>query len=75
MKSDYPDISDSSPLKSYKKLKYVKTGIGYLGARYDSQYFSDKSQAVYVEGLQFKTKKDWYNYLKQFPNVKVPADK
>jgi hypothetical protein len=25
--------------------------------------------------LKFKTKQDWYNYLKQFPDIKIPGEK
>ena len=30
---------------------------------------------VALNGLKFKTKQDWYNYLKQFPDIKIPGEK
>ena len=30
---------------------------------------------VALNGLKFKTKQDWYIYLKQFPDIKIPGEK
>jgi hypothetical protein len=38
--------------------------------------FSDEKYAYKgLNGLTFKTKQDWYNYLKQFPDIKIPGEK
>jgi hypothetical protein len=40
------------------------------------QNFSDEKYAYKgLNGLTFKTKQDWYNYLKQFPDIKIPGEK
>lgn len=40
------------------------------------QNFSDEKYAYKgLNGLTFKTKQDWYDYLKQFPDIKIPGEK
>ena len=73
--SDYPQSKDTPAIAKYVKFKLVKTDIGYLCARYIDIHFSSSTEAVYLNGLSFKTIQDWYDYLKQFPNIKVPTDK
>ncbi len=55
----------------FKKITYIDSELGYLGAFYDGTV-KGKSIAVSVEGILFNNKKDWYNYLKQYPDIKVP---
>ena len=75
MDSDYPITSMPDSLKNYKRVTWITTGIGYFGASYvynNPIFNGEYAHAVNINGLRFKTFKEWYDYLKKYPGVKVP---
>ena len=74
MDSDYPISAMPDSLNKYKRVTWIDTGIGYLGASYNikGSIRGDDPNAVFINGLCFDSFKTWYDYLKKYPGVKVP---
>ena len=54
-----------------KQLAFIKTEIGYFGGNYNIRT-ENPPIAISFRGIEFMKRIDWYNYLKQFPGIKVP---
>ena len=71
--SKFATETEADKWSHYKKVTYVPTNVGYFAALYDAIY--DAKIGVFIKGILFDKKSDWYTYLKQYPGIKVPEDK
>ena len=67
--SEYPAESVPDEWSQYKHTTYVPSSIGYFAALYNS----NGEPAVGIDGLYFNDRWDWYQYLRQFPDLNVPT--
>jgi hypothetical protein len=55
-----------------KVFELCRSRFGYAATSYFVKDYNEISYAVNGLFLKFITLNDWYNYLKQFPNVNIP---
>ena len=69
----FPKEPKPNRWSKFKKVTYINSEIGYFEALYNLYYATLRHQIpVSVEGVLFNSQSDWYNYLKQYPDIKVP---
>lgn len=76
--SPYPVEREQDIWSSKKKVTYILSDMGggygqYMEGLYtDLEGYKDMAVSFFVANLFYKTRADWYNYLKQYPDIKVP---
>ena len=66
-KKDLPEWNGKMVFELYRSNK------GFCSIVFQDGSITDKNYEVWaLFGLKFKTRQEWYNYLKQYPDIEVP---
>ena len=72
---EYSDTIDLKklPWPNKKIYEFYKSKYGFATVYFKDQASTEAPYDVYaLFNLKFKTRQEWYNYLKQYDNIKVP---
>ena len=68
--SKYPAEPVADEWSRFKHTTYIPSSIGYFAALYVDE--NGHRRVSFESGIRFSRMTDWYNFLKQFPNVNAP---
>ena len=68
--SKYPIEPVADEWSRFKHTTYIPSSIGYFAALYVDE--NGHRRVSFESGIRFSRMTDWYNFLKQFPNVNAP---
>ncbi len=70
IENTFPNESNPDKWSNFKKVNFLHCESGYPSAHYDT--FLAEKIPVQIMGVIFNKRSEWYNYLKQYPDIKVP---
>ena len=69
--SKFPAETFADEWSQFKHTTYFPSSIGYFAALFIDE--NGHRRVSFESGIRFKSMADWYDYLSQFPDVKVPV--
>lgn len=67
----YPEEKEADQWSHFKKFNVIRNNnFSGVASIYDANTIAGK--LIIAGGVVFKKKTDWYNYLRQYPDIKIP---